>query len=64
MNELVLNGLEALDEREEKGRGRRREEGQGGMCVLMDFVEFPPDARDGEERRGELVERVIECNFR
>ncbi|BGO89267.1 hypothetical protein NBRC10512v2_001218 [Rhodotorula toruloides] len=66
VNELVLDGLERLDEREEeKGRGRRREEGQGGMCVLIDFVEFPPDVREGgEERRGELVERVIECNFR
>lgn len=65
VNELVLDGLERLDEREEeKGRGRRREEGQGGMCVLIDFVEFPPDAREGGETRGELVERVIECNFR
>lgn len=70
VNELVSNGLERMDERdrsagEEKAarRGRTREEGQGGMCVLFDFVEYPY-ARDGEERSGELVEKIIECNFR
>ncbi|GAA5864738.1 hypothetical protein JCM1840_002215 [Sporobolomyces johnsonii] len=51
INERVLD---ALNE-EGSGPGRRREAGQGGMVVLMDFCASP--------ERGRLVRRVVELNF-
>ncbi|GAA5951166.1 hypothetical protein JCM21900_004362 [Sporobolomyces salmonicolor] len=51
INERVLD---ALNE-EESGPGRRRDEGQGGMVVLMDFCASPG--------RGRLVRKVVELNF-